>query len=1022
MIGETIGHHEILEKLGSGGMGEVYLAQDTRLRRRVALKVLPASMAAEPERLERFVREAMAVGSLNHPNIVTIYSIEEAGGLHVLAMELVEGGTLADRIPPGGLTEEQFFEIAIPLADAVSAAHDRGVTHRDIKPSNVMLTEDGRVKVVDFGLAKLRQETRARESTVMMNDDLTEAGRILGTYPYMAPEQIKGKPADHRADIFSLGVVLYEMATGERPFRGETSADLISSILRDQPPPTHEVNRDLPRHLDRIVAHCLEKDPDRRFQTAKDLRNELQSLRSEIESERIVRTTVGGTRRWTGSEKEGRWWSRLGRRKLGLAAGALLVVLAITLGVLFRDGLFRARSGPDAAVLGAEAAADGEAREERRPSVAVLFFQNLTGEAELEWLRTGLAEMIVTDLSQSPEIRVISTDRLYQVLQDLDALDRPIVSAGLVQEVARAVGAGTVLLGSYARAGETLLVNVTLQDAESGEIVDAQREQGDGVESVFSIVDRLSRSVRSSFERSGEIAVQRAAIERNIESVTTSSVEAYRLYAEGMRLNHEFKASEAIALFDRAIELDPGFAMAHARLARIYDALGREQDLEAALARAIENADRLPEPERLYVEGSYLSRKRETYGDAIAVLREAVETYPDLRAARNQLGLLYTYLEMFEPAIRELETLVADGGATSGQYNALAHAYASTGRIEDARRLLRSHLEEDPDSFSTVLVFAWHAVNWDDPELAMETVEDLERIRPGSPFVEFIRWRAPMMELRLDDAEAVADDLVENDDPFWQWRGGISSAIVDLYRGRSARALATLQSVVASRPNPDPLTGAGHAELAAVLLEIGRPAEALRSAEAAREAAAGDWPAWEGTFWAALAQQALGRPGEADALANELQAIVGQVPGPVGERLYHRLLGRLAFARGDLATARRELEQAVALLPAHGLQWHRHRFPDHGALWYELAEVLRAQGAPAEAGEQYRRLVETPTARIDHPLETVRSFYRLGQLQEARDDREAARRSYRTFLSFFEEGDVDREWVEDARRRFSALP
>lgn len=1022
MIGETLGHYTVLEKLGSGGMGEVYLAEDTRLRRRVALKVLPASMAADPERLERFTREAMAVGSLNHPNIVTIYSIEDSGGLQVLAMELVDGGTLADLIPPGGLSEDDFFRFAIPLADAISAAHERGVTHRDLKPSNVMVTADGRVKVVDFGLAKLRQEAAARESTMMLDDELTEAGRILGTYPYMSPEQIKGKPADHRADIFSLGVVLYEMATGARPFQGESSADLISSILRDQPPPTHELNRDLPRHLDRILAHCLEKDPDRRFQTAKDLRNELQSLRTEIESERLVRTTTTGMRRLAGTGRF-RWPRSWQGRRFGPAAviaglAALALAGAVTLALFLGGDGAPGRTGAGARA-GVAAAAPAE---DLRPSVAVLFFQNLTGEAELEWLRAGLAEMIVTDLSQSPEIRVVPTDRLYQILRDLGAVDQPILSSDVVREVAEAAGAGSVLLGSYARAGENLLVNVTLQNAESGEIVDAQRVQGDGVGSVFSIVDRLSRSVRGSFERDGRIAeARRQEPQRGIEAVTTSSVEAYRFYAEGMRLNNELKVSEAIALFERAIELDPGFAMAHAQLARIYETLGREDELEAALERAIAHADRLPARERYFVEGMHQGLRREGYADAIATLEEAVDVYPDLHGARYQLGLLYSYLELDERAADEFEELLARGHATDGAYNSLASVYGSLGRSDEARRLLTDWVEADPERWSALLVLAWHAVNWGDAELAIETLERAEAIRSGSSWVAFFRFRAFLDDLRLDEAEAAARPLLEDREPYWQWRGNIANAMLDLFRGRGDKALARLAAAGEAYEDREPLIGTAKNLEADLLLAIDRPEEALSAAEEARRVAAGDWPAWEGMFHAALAHQRLGRPGEADRLAAELAEIAERLPGAVEERLHHRLVGLLARERGDLVTARRELEAAVELLPARGLLWHRHRIPDHVSLWYELAEVCLEQGDARAAERWLETLAEHTTERMEHPVETVRGQYLLGRAREETGDRTGARDAYRAFLAYWEGGRLDRGRVEDARRRLSTL-
>jgi len=283
MIGTTLLHYRILSKLGAGGMGEVYAAEDTSLGRKVAVKLLPKEMAARVDRLQRFRREARAVAALNHPNIVTIYAVEEADGVPFLAMELVEGESLQARVAGGGLPLEKLLEVAVPLAEALAAAHERGITHRDLKPANVMFGRDGRLKVLDFGLAKLHEDSGAGddEETAAPPSDLTEAGAVLGTLPYMSPEQVQGRPADHRSDIFSFGAILYELATGERPFRGTSSADLISSILRDTPRELTEVRVDVPEHLGRIVRRCLDKDPGRRFQTARDLRIELEELEKE---------------------------------------------------------------------------------------------------------------------------------------------------------------------------------------------------------------------------------------------------------------------------------------------------------------------------------------------------------------------------------------------------------------------------------------------------------------------------------------------------------------------------------------------------------------------------------------------------------------------------------------------------------------------------------------------------------------------------------------------------------------------
>ena len=285
MVPETLLHYRILQPLGSGGMGDVYLAEDSKLGRRVALKVLPLGPSADPERRQRFEREARTIAALNHPNIVTIHAVEQDGDITFLTMELVEGRTLSALLPKSGMPINELLKIAIPLADAVAAAHERSITHRDLKPSNVMLTPDGRVKVLDFGLAKLNEKTGFGDASVTnLAADLTGEGRIVGTVAYMSPEQAEGKPVDHRTDIFSLGVVLYELATGERPFSGDTNMSTLSAILKDTPRSVSDIRPDLPRDLARIIKRALVKDPEHRYQTAKDLRNDLETFRDELTS------------------------------------------------------------------------------------------------------------------------------------------------------------------------------------------------------------------------------------------------------------------------------------------------------------------------------------------------------------------------------------------------------------------------------------------------------------------------------------------------------------------------------------------------------------------------------------------------------------------------------------------------------------------------------------------------------------------------------------------------------------------
>jgi len=345
MQGKTILHYKILEKLGSGGMGDVYAAEDTKLHRKVAIKTLPAEVALNPERRSRFEREATAIAALNHPNIVTIHAIEEGDGLSFMAMELVDGEPLRELIPKNGLSMSKFFGMAIPLTDAVAAAHLKGITHRDLKPDNVMVSGDGRVKVLDFGLAKLREEpvTDSSHTEAPTKVLKTEEGVVMGTVAYMSPEQAEGKDVDPRTDVFSLGVMLYEMATGRRPFRGDTKASIISAILRDSPESVTDLAPQMPRHLGRIVKRCLAKDPLRRYQTALEVRNELEELKREIDTgETLPASAVSGV------------MSGPTRRKppIGIAAGVIVAAVAIAVWFLLTRGRVEPKAAAEEPIQG----------------------------------------------------------------------------------------------------------------------------------------------------------------------------------------------------------------------------------------------------------------------------------------------------------------------------------------------------------------------------------------------------------------------------------------------------------------------------------------------------------------------------------------------------------------------------------------------------------------------------------------------------------------------------------------------
>jgi tRNA A-37 threonylcarbamoyl transferase component Bud32 len=416
MVGTTLSHYRILELLGRGGMGEEYAAEDLKLRRRVALKVLPQDMADNAERRRRFEREAQAIASLNHPGIVTLYSVEHDKGRVFLTMELVEGRTLDDAVPRGGLPVADFLEIAIPLADAMYAAHERGILHRDLKPGNVMLTHDGRIKVLDFGLAKLVESAPA--ATLNAHGPLTtSSGQIVGTLTYMAPEQAEGRPMDHRADIFAIGVVLYELAAGIRPFAGESNVALLTSLLRDTPRPVTEMRRDLPPALAPIIQRCLEKDPARRYQTAAELRTDLQRLRDSLRPAR--------------------------RQALSPWAYPAAAGIMLTVGVA---GWWTLREPTPSMAASPMAANAAEVRVlVTGRQVAMLDFTNETGDRTFDVLGRLVSEAMATSL--------------------------PGEGYALVSATEASAGDGLTIAGSYCFEGDDVRIDVRVMSASRGSVL-----------------------------------------------------------------------------------------------------------------------------------------------------------------------------------------------------------------------------------------------------------------------------------------------------------------------------------------------------------------------------------------------------------------------------------------------------------------------------------------------------------------------------------------------------------------------
>jgi non-specific serine/threonine protein kinase len=523
--GQMLSHYRLIDEIGRGGMGVVYRALDTSLDRHVAVKVLPPEVTADTDRLERFRREAKAIAALNHPGIVTIHSVEESGGVHFLTMELVQGRTLDTVIPPAGLPLARFFEVAVQLADAVSAAHERGVVHRDLKPANVMVIEGAAVKVLDFGLAKLRKAEALSDESTEPTRTVTQEGRLLGTVPYMSPEQIQGRPADHRSDLFALGIILYEMATGKRPFRGESPADVASSILRDTPAGVTDLRAGLPAHLGQVIRRCLEKDPARRYQTAVAVHNELEDLQSTIASGAAPAVPSGK------------------RRKAVVAAGAAAALLISVFGYVLWQ-----RSG------GHAPPASGGPGPEAAASIAILPFENMSADKENEYFSDGITEELINALVKVQGLKVPARTSVFALKgKDLS-----------IQEIGRTLGVGTVLEGSVRKSGDRIRITAQLINVADGYHLWSERYDRE-MKDVFAVQDEISQNIVRALR-----VTLSPREERAIRGTPTSDTQAYDYYLRGRRVFHlsgRRNWGTAREMFSRAIAIDPGYALAHAGIA-----------------------------------------------------------------------------------------------------------------------------------------------------------------------------------------------------------------------------------------------------------------------------------------------------------------------------------------------------------------------------------------------------------------------------------------------------------------------